>query len=75
MESTEGMESPTSASPSPPSPPLGEELAAVRTMEQAHQTDPILHHSQVCRLLDFNLLLLILFYVLFLGHFSRRTAE
>lgn len=39
--------SPTSASPSPPSPPLGDELAAVRTMERAHQTDPILHHSQV----------------------------
>lgn len=44
-----------SLSPSPPSPPsppsrspaLGAELAAARTVERAHQTDPITQHSQV----------------------------
>lgn len=48
IESAESIVgSPTSTSPSPLSPPLGDELAAVRTMERAHQTDPIIHHSQV----------------------------
>ncbi|XP_052751330.1 JNK-interacting protein 3 isoform X2 [Galleria mellonella] len=38
--------SPVSLSSSPPSPPIGSELAAVQTMERAHQTDPITQQSQ-----------------------------
>lgn len=38
--------SPISLSSSPPSPPIGAELEAVRTMERAHQTDPITQQSQ-----------------------------
>ncbi|XP_032527218.2 JNK-interacting protein 3 isoform X3 [Danaus plexippus] len=46
-EQTESIPaSPDSLSSSPPTPPLGSELAAVRTVERAHQTDPITQHSQ-----------------------------
>ncbi|XP_048488412.1 JNK-interacting protein 3 isoform X3 [Plutella xylostella] len=38
--------SPLSLSSSPPSPAIGCELAAVQTVEQAHQTDPIRQQSQ-----------------------------
>ncbi|CAH2104031.1 unnamed protein product [Euphydryas editha] len=47
VEQTESIPgSPVSLSSSPPSPPLGAELAAVRTVERAHQTDPIRQQSQ-----------------------------
>ncbi|XP_030040347.1 JNK-interacting protein 3 isoform X5 [Manduca sexta] len=47
VEQTESMPgSPVSLSSSPPSPPIGSELAAVRTVERAHQTDPITQQSQ-----------------------------
>lgn len=48
VEQSESMPgSPVSFSSSPPTPPLGSELAAVRTVERAHQTDPITQQSQV----------------------------
>lgn len=48
VEQTESMPgSPVSLSSSPPSPPTGSDLAAVRTVECAHQTDPITQQSQV----------------------------
>lgn len=48
MEHTESMGgSPVSASPSPPTPPLGEEMAAVQTVERSHQTDTVTQHNQV----------------------------
>ncbi|XP_045541958.1 JNK-interacting protein 3 isoform X3 [Papilio machaon] len=47
VEQTESIPgSPVSLSSSPPSPPIGSELAAVRTAEQSHQTDPIRQQSQ-----------------------------
>ncbi|KAI8431110.1 hypothetical protein MSG28_001165 [Choristoneura fumiferana] len=47
VEQTESIPgSPTSLSSSPPSPTIGSELAAVRTVERAHQTDPITQQSQ-----------------------------
>ncbi|XP_049884716.1 JNK-interacting protein 3 isoform X2 [Pectinophora gossypiella] len=47
VEQTESIPgSPVSLSSSPSSPPIGSELAAVRTMERAHQTDPITQQSQ-----------------------------
>ncbi|XP_026745383.1 JNK-interacting protein 3 isoform X2 [Trichoplusia ni] len=47
VEQTESMPgSPVSLSSSPPSPPTGSDLAAVRTVECAHQTDPITQQSQ-----------------------------
>ncbi|XP_052746804.1 JNK-interacting protein 3 isoform X2 [Bicyclus anynana] len=47
VEQTESIPgSPVSLSSSPPSPPIGSELAAVRTVERAHQTDPITQQSQ-----------------------------
>ncbi|CAH0684325.1 unnamed protein product [Chilo suppressalis] len=47
VEQSESMPgSPVSLSSSPPTPPLGSELAAVRTVERAHQTDPITQQSQ-----------------------------
>ncbi|XP_026315689.1 JNK-interacting protein 3-like isoform X2 [Hyposmocoma kahamanoa] len=47
VEQSESMPgSPVSLSSSPPSPPIGSELAAVRTVERAHQTDPITQQSQ-----------------------------
>lgn len=47
VEQTESMPgSPVSLSSSPPSPPNGLDLAAVRTVECAHQTDPITQQSQ-----------------------------
>ncbi|XP_050360930.1 JNK-interacting protein 3 isoform X2 [Nymphalis io] len=47
VEQTESIPgSPVSLSSSPPSPPIGAELAAVRTVERAHQTDPIRQQSQ-----------------------------
>ncbi|CAH0715930.1 unnamed protein product, partial [Brenthis ino] len=46
-EQTESIPgSPVSLSSSPPSPPIGSELAAVRTVERAHQTDAIAQHNQ-----------------------------
>lgn len=39
--------SPVSMSSSPPSPTIGSELAAVQTMERAHQTDPVKQMTQV----------------------------
>lgn len=48
VEQSESMPgSPVSLSSSPPTPPIGSELAAVRTVERAHQTDPITQQSQV----------------------------
>ncbi|XP_039763202.1 JNK-interacting protein 3 isoform X2 [Pararge aegeria] len=47
VEQTESIPgSPVSLSSSPPTPPIGSELAAVRTVERAHQTDPITQQSQ-----------------------------
>lgn len=47
VEQTESIPgSPVSLSSSPPSPTIGSELAAVRTMERAHQTDAITQQSQ-----------------------------
>ncbi|CAK1554600.1 unnamed protein product [Leptosia nina] len=47
VEQTESIPgSPVSLSSSPSSPPIGSELAAVRTVERAHQTDPIKQQSQ-----------------------------
>ncbi|XP_047524106.1 JNK-interacting protein 3 isoform X2 [Pieris napi] len=47
VEQTESIPgSPVSLSSSPSSPPIGSELAAVRTVERAHQTDPITQQSQ-----------------------------
>lgn len=47
IEQTESIPgSPVSLSSSPPSPPIGAELAAVRTVERAHQTDAITQQSQ-----------------------------
>ncbi|VVC94256.1 unnamed protein product [Leptidea sinapis] len=47
VEQTESIPgSPVSLSSSPSSPPLGSELAAVRTLEQSHQTDAIIQQSQ-----------------------------
>lgn len=39
--------SPASVSSSPPSPTIGTELAAIQTMERAHQTDQPIQQSQV----------------------------
>lgn len=48
VEQSESMPgSPVSLSSSPSSPPIGSELAAVRTVERAHQTDAITQQSQV----------------------------
>ncbi|XP_068621109.1 JNK-interacting protein 3 isoform X5 [Battus philenor] len=47
VEQTESIPgSPVSLSSSPSSPPIGSELAAVKTVERAHQTDPIKQQSQ-----------------------------
>ncbi|XP_045509652.1 JNK-interacting protein 3 isoform X3 [Colias croceus] len=47
VEQTESIPgSPVSLSSSPSSPPIGSELAAVTTVERAHQTDPITQQSQ-----------------------------
>ncbi|XP_034839276.1 JNK-interacting protein 3 isoform X3 [Maniola hyperantus] len=47
VEQTESITgSPESLSSSPPSPPIGSELAAARTVERAHQTDAITQQSQ-----------------------------
>ncbi|XP_063372894.1 JNK-interacting protein 3 [Cydia amplana] len=47
VEQTESIPgSPVSLSSSPPSPTIGSELAAVRTVERAHQTDPVTQQSQ-----------------------------